>query len=298
MGHSLRRWVALLLALAPCCFPSRAVDAAASRTRSARIYLQINAADGEPVRNLSAANFSLVGDQRRLPFTLANSTLRRQHNKASLPTTHLLVVPGPFLQGVTRPCDQLAPVLRARWKVQLLDTSGALRSDSTCGGAIQVVHRSERQALEALERANGRRVLLYVTTVNRALSHELQQRMAHAGITMYDVGGREPYFIDIQQYPSASIPTEPAQMSAATVEATRLGPANVSQPGIARPETSLNAALSDAIKDAAGAYVLGTRLEDAVDTLSLKLRHTQPGWTIVGWVVANHGPAPQLEITQ
>jgi hypothetical protein len=298
MGHSLRRWVALLLALAPCCFPSRAVDASASRTRSARIYLQINAADGAPVGYLSARNFSLTSANRTLSFTLANSTLRR-HNKASLPPTHLLVVPGPFLQGVTRPCEQLAPVLRARWKVQLLDTSNALPGESTCPrGAIQVVHGSELQALEALERADGRRVLLYVTTVNRSLSHALQQRMAHAGIMMYDVGGREPYFIDIQQHPSASIPIEPAQMSAAAVEATRLAPANVMQGSIARPENSLNAALSDAIKDAAGAYVLGTRLQDAVDTLSLKLRHTQPGWTIVGWVAVDHGPAPRLEITQ
>jgi hypothetical protein len=297
MGHSLRQSIALLLVLAPGCFPSRAADAPARRTRVARIYLQVNAADGEPVRYLSGRNFSLAGDNRAMPFTTSNSTLSR-HNRAPVPATHLLVVPGPFLQGVVQPCQQLAPVLRARWKVQLLDASNALPGQSTCpGGSIQVLHASEQEALQALEKADGRRVLLYLTTANRSLSHAIQQREADAGITMYDVGGREPYFIDVEQHPAASIPAPPVEMSAAVAEVTGGGALKVTQPRLARPAASLNAALSDAMRDAAGSYALTTRLNGSVDVLSLKLRNTQPGWTIVARVAVAHGPAPRLELT-
>jgi hypothetical protein len=297
MGHSLWRWIALLLALAPCRSPSWAADATAGHTRAARIYLQVNAANGEPVTGLSAAHFALMADQRRLTFTIANSTPPR-HSRASVVRTHLLVVPGPFLQGVRRPCEQLAAALRAKWKVQLLDSSGALRTDSTCGGAIQVVHASEQQALETLEAADGRRVLLYVTTVNRSLSHTAQQRAANAGITMYDVGGREPYFIEIRQHSPASTTADRPQVTAAVVETTSLGAVKIVQPALARPESSIDAALQHATRDAGGAYVLTTRLAGAIDLLSVKLRQIQPGWTVVARVAVDHGPAPRLEITQ
>lgn len=302
MGHSLRLRIALLLLFAAWRSPLRGTDAPATGTRTARIYLQLNAAAGEPVRSLSAGDFSLSAANRSVPFTIANSTLRGR-NRAPAPATHLLVLPGPSLQGIGQPCAQLAPVLRARWKVQLLDTSNALRGPSTCpGGSIQILHTSEPQALQALERADGRRVLLYLTTTDRPLSHAMQQREADAGITMYDVGGREPYFIDIEQHPTASGPTEPGQMSAAAMAATRLGPANVIdpgvQPGLARPEPSLKVALRDAMRDAAGFYVLTTHLEGTVDALSLNLRQIQPGWTIVARVAVEHGPTPKLELTQ
>jgi hypothetical protein len=283
--------------LAGLCSPLRAADARASRTRTARIYLQVNAADGEPVRSLSARDFSLSAAGRTLPFTLANNTPRGR-KKVPAPVTHLLVVPGPFLQGVVKPCQQLLPVLKARWKVQLLDTSNALPGQSTCpGGSIQVLHASEQQALQALEQADGRRVLLYLTTANRSLSHAIQQREADAGITMYDVGGREPYFIDVEQHPAASIPAPPVEMSAAVVEVTGGGALKVTQPRLARPAASLNAALSHAMRDAAGSYALTTQLNGSVDVLSLKLRNTQPGWTIVARVAVAHGPAPRLELT-
>jgi hypothetical protein len=300
MGHSLRPGIALLLVLAGLCSPLRAADARASRTRVARIYLQVNAADGEPVGSLSAGDFSLSAAGRTLPFTIANNTPRGR-NRAPAPATHLLVVPGPSLQGIERPCQVLAPVLRARWKVQLLDTSNALPGQSTCpGGSVQVLHGSELQALQLLEQADGRRVLLYLTTANRALSHAIQERETDAGITMYDVGGREPYFIDIEQHPAASIPAEPTKPSAAAVAATRLGPVMEpgTHPGLARPEPSLGTALRDAIRDAAGFYVLTTHLDGTGDALSLQLRQIQPGWTVVARVAVEHGPIPKLDLTE
>ena len=101
---------------AACCSPLRGADAPATRTRIARIYLQLSAAEGEPVRSLSAGDFSLSAANRSVPFTIANSTLRGR-NRATAPATHLLVLPGPSLQEIGQPCEQLAAVLRARWKV-------------------------------------------------------------------------------------------------------------------------------------------------------------------------------------
>jgi hypothetical protein len=268
--------------------------------RLGRVYIQVDATNGEPIGFLAKRHFELTAAGRNLPFTISNVTTSRKMGDV-VPRTYLLVLPPPFPpEEMKEPCHTFARALKAGWRIRVVDGSRSQVETILCGTgkarrAIRVVRGPEMDALKNLGRTQGRRVVLYLTSETHTIQPELQKLANDAAAIVYDVGGHETYFVDEQAYPSYQAPTGPAAMHPGAFARQGAEPSFVAQPGVARPEVSIHSALTDATRGAQGFYLLTTSMPRASPVLSLRLK-VRGGADVRAWADVEDDDAPRLEI--